>query len=422
MRLPVGNSAHGLLIRLFLLFTTLAVTKNTTGWAQDTPTPSEEKPIPATVWPIAVVQAEGRIGAIDDGEIIPALAMPRARLGARGKWSTWAKGQINIEFARAQPFMLDASLTLMPDPMWEITTGVSHTPTFVQGKDGAIVTSSFSDHGTMLRALWPNRELGVEVHMLPTEWPIEMWLRVGSGQTFTVAPDPDGFALDGRLDFVWERARAQAVPALAKSAYGARVGMAARIEKNDGKTGSTLRAPWGDVVVAAPTLSGDRTLLVGHAVGFLENVRVSIDGAVSSEHVADAENAPLPNVTHTAGVVGQVDWMLTGQKRTTSWAGQAVSSWEQVMPMEATGRSALELSLRAEEVWFGVGTETNEHHAHVGSTALTWYLNEAISVGLQGHVMQIDTMGPDTAGNPAAVIADSSLRWSTLVRTMLFWR
>ncbi|APR77662.1 Hypothetical protein A7982_03009 [Minicystis rosea] len=339
--------------------------------------------------PIFVGEIDYRLHSIPDIEGESGFAANRLRLGARMGVSTWFSAAAQIELVnREHPVILDAMVAVRPTPAWEISFGASKTPLFSSARDEAIWALPVPELSMVARAFWPQYDVGLEVHRLPTpRLPIEGWLRIGNGSGSALGNDNRDYALDARLDVALGRARV-GVPATVP--FGLRFGSGFHAELAEDRLGVGGTTPAGFAFYRPATVSGPRYLAESHLVAYAGPIKLTIEAALAKEgRTADTDGnpatprAPQAPVLSKGGVV-ELGWMIFGpHRRHGAWpVDAAIGTWDW---------GGLELGVRAERLVLGRGArDVQPGGATAGSAAIRWWTTSFLAASLAGYYTHYD--------------------------------
>ncbi|MEQ1500965.1 MAG: hypothetical protein ABMB14_01980 [Myxococcota bacterium] len=334
------------------------------------------------------------------------LSVRRFYLGFRSEVTHNVRAVAVIDLAGEHPRILDASLAWRPVDVLELTVGQAKTPMFPTARDQSIETTPLPELSTVVGALWPGRDPGVEAHLSGADLPIEGWARVGNGSGSPTGNDNPKLAGDFRLDAVFGRQRRDADRA---DVFGLRVGAGAHLEDAEDRGGVTGETITGFQFWRPPTISGSRTVLEGHAMIDAGPVRATVEGGTAHESRSedtdgnpDTPRKPLPS-TDARGISGEVAWMVTGQHRTPL-------AW----PIEKDDEGpAVEVTGRVDRLWLGLGAKDVDPGGALGAElgARAWW-PFGVGVGVVGQVLQFDTAPLETPDDTSAltVLARTTFR------------
>jgi len=316
------------------------------------------------------------------------FSVARLRLGARADFTRSFYAVAQAEWAQEKPALLDAYVSLRPAPSWEVSFGARKTPLFSAARDEPVWMLPVPERPMIVRALWPSRDVGLEVHRLPTRsMPLEAWLRVGNGSGSVLGNDNSDFALDARLDVALGRANGDVSGA---PFFGLRLGSGVHVENAEDRLGVRATSADGFLFYRSPTVFGPRYVAEAHASLYLGPVRIQGELGTARESRAkdtdgnpDTPRVPLDSIRSTGGFV-EAAWMLTGQRRSPG-------VWPTVSPGRSWGFGALELAGRFERISLGRGARDIEPGgATSASFALRWWATRYGALSAAGYVTAYD--------------------------------
>ncbi|HVK65690.1 MAG TPA: hypothetical protein VM694_14505 [Polyangium sp.] len=350
----------------------------------------------------SVARAEGtRVQALFQGDIDARLhsaervegedgfAVARLRLGARADFTPWFHAVAQAEWAQEKPALLDAYVAVRPSPSWEISLGARKTPLFAAARDEPVWMLPVPERPMIVRALWPGRDVGLEVHRLPTpSLPLEAWLRVGNGSGSVLGNDNSDFALDARLDVALGRANPMAK---GTPLFGLRLGAGIHVESAEDRIGVRGTTADGFIFYRAATVYGPRRVAEAHTAAYLGPVRILGEiGLAKESRAKDTDGNPATarvaqDAIRSVGGFVEVAWMLTGQRR-------APGIWPTERPGRAWGLGALELAGRFERLSLGQGArDVAPGGATSVSAAVRWWAARFCAISAAGYVTAYDT-------------------------------
>lgn len=341
---------------------------------------------PPVLRPILLGETDLRFDAPDRTEGEDGFAAARLRLGASLEVGSWFRAVGQAEWAREKPALLDAYAEFRPLPGWAVRAGASKTPLFANARDETVFTLPVPERPMVVTAFWPGRDLGVEIHKLPTlSLPVEAWLRVGNGSGAVLGNDNSDFAVDMRLDVALGRARPGAGTT---SFFGLRLGGGLHLDSVEDRPGVTGATAGGFVFYRPPTVSGPRRVAEAHLVAYAGPVKVSGELALAHESRSkdtdgnpDTARIPLPETTSAGGYV-EAAWMIFGPRR-------AQGAWPVTTPWNEWDRGGLELGARFERIDLGKGApDVEAGGATSGAVALRWWATSyaALSAAFHGYL------------------------------------
>ncbi|MBK8256179.1 MAG: hypothetical protein IPK82_26355 [Polyangiaceae bacterium] len=359
--------------------------------------------------PLFLSETDLRFDAPDRIEGEDGFALVRARLGARIDVGSWLSGVAQAEWAREKPALLDAYTELRPLKWLAIRVGASKTPLFAGARDEWVANLPIPERSMVVNAFWPGRDLGAELHLLPTpNLPIEAWVRAGNGSGAVLGNDNSDFAMDMRLDVALGRA----IPTVGKNVFwGVRFGAGLHVDSVEDRPGVAGTTAGAFTFYRPPTVSGGRRVVEAHAVTWVGPVRVSGEFAFALESRGkDTDGNPdTPRVpliaTRSSGGGAEVAWMITGQRRVPG-------AWPVDTPWNQWDFGALELAARVERLDLGVGApDVTAGGATSGAVALRWWATNyaALSAAFYGYLYD----------RPPIEEPDRKDSWVTLLRLTL---
>lgn len=339
---------------------------------------------------LALPEAEGEAG----------FRLTRLYLGADAPLgSARLLGVVN--FAGEHPAVLDASVGLDLGGPWSVVAGYGKTPLFASARDQSVETTPLPELSLSTRALWPGRDLGVELRVADPDLPVAVRARVGNGSGSPLGNDNPMLAADLRLDTSWGRARQGAERA---EAWGLLVGVGLHAEVAEDRLGATGETLSGFTFWRAPTISGPVWLGEAHAVGLVGPVQAIVEGGWLREGRSEdtdgdpdtAREALEPVVS--AGGSAELAWMMTGQHRQPG-------GW----PALGEDRLGVEIAARGSRLMLGRGTEAiDDGGAWSGEAGARLWSPLGLALGLAGGVTAYDT--------PPLEEPEATLGWTAMLR------
>jgi phosphate-selective porin OprO and OprP len=320
------------------------------------------------------------------------FALTRFRIGAYSQPTDWILALAQIEFTPADetPSVLDAYVRIGPWHGLRLSVGYLRSPLFVSARNELDGMAPFPELSMPVKALWPDRDLAVELHYAPPLFPFEAWLRFGNGNPSPTTNDlNDSFAFTARLDATLGRGR---IDTGGEQTYGLRVGVGAVLDDSSyDRAGASGITASEFQFYRPPTVSGTRRVIEGHALAYFGPVRalLEVGGAIEDRSVSNGSGtgprtALDPEVTRGGSI--ELAWMITGQKRIAS-----------VWPLWNLGRPfsfahpAVEVAARAERLDVGLGMrDFARGGATGGSLAANVYLNALFGLTLAGYYYRYD--------------------------------
>lgn len=249
----------------------------------------------------------------------------------------------------------------------------------------------------LVRAFWPGRDVGLEVHRLPSaSFPIEAWLRVGNGSGIALGNDNSDFALDTRLDAVFGRA----IPSSdARRFWGFRLGAGLHLESAEDRLGIRGAIADGFQFYRPVIVFGQRYVGEAHSQILLGPVQLRLELAVAKEARAkdndgnpNTPRVPQDPIRSSGGSI-EAAWMLTGEHRSPG-------RWPKGLPGRTWGVGALELAARLERLDLGRNaSDVTPGGASTGVVALRWWATTFCALSAAAYYTKYDTAPieePDT--------------------------
>lgn len=347
--------------------------------------PAPARAEPPVVRPLLLGETDLRFDAPDRTEGEDGFRATRLRLGASVDIGSWFRAVGQAEWAQEKPALLDAYAELRPFAGWALRVGASKTPLFANARDDTVFTLPVPERPMVVTAFWPGRDLGVEIHKLPTRsFPVEAWLRAGNGSGAVLGNDNSDFAVDMRLDVALGRAQPGSA---ASSLLGLRLGGGLHLDSVEDRPGVSGATAGGFTFHRPPTVSGPRRVAEAHAVVHAGPVKVSGEIAVAHESRSkdtdgnpDTPRIPLPEVMSAGGYV-EAAWMIFGPHRTPG-------AWPVKTPWNEWDWGGLELAGRFERLDLGKGApDVQSGGATCGAVAVRWWATSyaALSAAFYGY-------------------------------------
>lgn len=342
------------------------------------------------VAPTALVQTDFQ--ALPQEEENTGFSLQRFRLGAFSHPTDAILALAQLQFTPDGdgPEVLDAYARLGPWHGALFSAGYFRSPLFESARNELDGMAPFPELSLPARALWPGRDLAVELHFAPPRLPFEALVRVGNGNPSPTWNDlNDAFAVTGRFDAVLGRGR---IDARGDEAFGLRVGAAAVWDDDSydraGVDGTTAS---GFEFYRPPTVSGTRRVFEAHALVYAGPVRVLAEagGAIEDRSVsngsASGPRTPLDPEISRGGSV-EISWMVTGEKRVAAiWPARRSRS-----PF-SFDHPAIELAARVDRLDAGLGMRDFAPGGATGaSVAANAYVNAMFGVTLAGYYYRYD--------------------------------
>ena len=334
------------------------------------------------------------------------LSFARAQMGARGDLSPTLSAAGLFDFAAGESVeVIDAWVDWHPNKQLSIAGGYLRSPLFPSARDELIERLPVPELGTMTRALWPGRSLGVSLRWRPDVAPIDVMLKVGNGSSALAGNDTNTPAADVRVDYVWGRTTTRVDygrlddAAERTNPWGIRAGAAAHFDNVDDRPGATGYTA-GDYQFYRPAVvSGDRYVAEAHALVQYDALQLLIESGFTKEgRSATTTGDPTKPRTEltaveTYGIAGELSWMVTGDHR-------VAGAW----PLAATSSNswgAVELATRIERGTFGkcasavaeCTSSVETLDATVASGAVRWWMTPHVATTIAGYYYKWDA-GP----------------------------
>lgn len=351
-----------------------------------------DEPANVIVAPTALLQTDFQVHpANTEGDT--GFSLARFRLGAYSNPAPWLLALAQFETSQsggpaseATTEILDAYVRIGPWHGFRLTAGYSRSPLFVSARNELDGMSPFPELSLPAKALWPGRDVGVEVHYTPSDLPIEAWLRVGNGNPSPFQNQYSQYAITARVDATFGRGR---IDATGKERFGFRLGAAGLV--ND----TYDRAGIGGVTASAfpfynpPVVTGIRRVIEVHALGYAGPFRALVEvGGAIEDRASTSGNPAAPSADPEVSRGGAVElaWMITGEKRVSSVWPVAQSKH----PL-AFDHVAFEVAARAERLDVGLGMRdfTPSGASAVALSANAW-LNQLLAVNVAGYYYHYD--------------------------------
>jgi phosphate-selective porin OprO and OprP len=341
------------------------------------------------------------------------FALGRFRLGGelRPTESFLAVG--SVEWALEKPLLVDAWVQLSPMDGLHLSLGYGKTPLFASAKDVAVEALSIPELSLPVRALWPQRDLGLEAQFSPRDVPLEAWVRVGNGSGSPLGNDNAEPAVDVRLDGLWGGASRSAAP---DTRWGLRLGGGVHGENAFDRAGAGGTTPTNFLFYRAVPVSGVRWVTEGHAVFWHGPFQVTAEGGVAWEQRSrDTDGNPdtprerLPGIRTQGGAV-ELSWLARGSRR-------AVRGWPSGPPGTEglLNRGAVEVAARVERLVAGLGApDVQTGGARGGAVAVRWWATDFVGAGVAGYWLRYD--------QPPIEAPDRRDSWLVLSRVTVSFR
>jgi len=359
--------------------------------------PATASAAPPEVEPLFLGEIDARLHSAERVEGENAFAVTRLRLGARAVFTSWFRAVAQAEWAQEKPALLDAYLSFDVARQWEISLGARKTPLFSSARDDAVWLLPIPERPMVTRAFWPSRDVGVEIHRRPTsDLPLEGFLRFDNGSGSVLGNDNSQFALDARLDAVFDRAMAGASPS---RPFGLRVGSGLHLETAEDRLGIRATTPDGFLFYRPATVSGPRYVAEAHLALFAGPLRIIAAATHAREgRSRDTDGNPdTPRVEQasipSSGAFIEAAWMIRGPWRTQN-------TWPMSTPIGRWDGGAFEVAARFERLDLGYGApDVARGGATHGGAAIRWWATSFCALSLAGYFTAYDVAPveePDT--------------------------
>lgn len=344
---------------------------------------------PFELQPLFVSENDFRVHSNRHLEAEDGFSAERLRLGARLSFTRWFRATAAVELVGESPRILDAMITVVPDPAWEISLGAGRTPLFSSARDEPLWTLPLPELSMVTRAFWPGYDAGIELHRLPTPGlPLEGWLRLGNGSGSALGNDNSDYALDARLDVAFGRA----LPRAQSDAFlGLRLGSGLHLESAEDRLGISPTTPGGFAFYAPVTVSGPRSLAEAHLVLYAGPLKLTAEAALAREgRSRDTDGKPdTPRVAQapvsSKGAFAELAWMIRGPRRRQG-------RWPVESPLGTWDWGALELGGRVERLRLGTGApDVDPGGATSASLALRWWATSFAALTASATFTSYDT-------------------------------
>ncbi|CAN5397342.1 hypothetical protein BH09MYX1_BH09MYX1_66780 [soil metagenome] len=351
------------------------------------------------VAPTALLQVDARVHPAGGDEGETGFALPRMRLGVYSNPVAPFFALLTTELADPEhPVLLDGFLRLGPWHGFSLAIGQSRSPLFLSARTELEGVQPLPELSLPVRALWPRRDAGIELHYASHDAPIEGWLRVSNGSPSPFENDNSSLAITARVDATGGRARALAS---GNETWGVRVGVGALVDDSFDRAGAPGIGLGDFIFYLPPTVTGLRRIVEGHALLLAGPLRFLVEaGAAIEDRAVDTDGNPsTPRVAidpvRTRGASFEAAWMITGKKRVPGiWPGSTTYAF---------GRPDVEVALRVDRVDLGRGARDVPPGGATGLTAVVdVWLNALCSVTLAGAYYHYDPAPieePDVTGS-----------------------
>ena len=304
---------------------------------------------PVELQPILMTELDATVYS-DELEGETGLRVARLRLGGTARVAPWLTGFGVAEVAiREAPVLLDAGVRLQPVAWLDVTVGYDKTPLFATAHDIPVETTALPDFPLVTRALWRQRDLGIEGHLREPALPLEAFVRLGNGSGTSYGNDNAAPSLEARLDLTAGRGRHQAE---GDEVFGLRAGAGAHVENADDRSAIAGETPTGFLFWRSPTVSGPMQLVAAHALVWLGPTTLSAEGGWAREGRSrdDDGNPDTPRLAldpvSSWGGVGELAVAVAGPWRVPG-------AW----PSAGQDQPTVELATRVERLSTGLGAD-----------------------------------------------------------------
>ncbi len=309
------------------------------------------------------------------------FALGRLRLGLDARPTPWLQAVGTIDWALEKPAVVDAVVVLSPADSVRVRLGFGKTPLFASARDVNIQALSIPELSLPVRAMWPGRDLGLEVQWAPRWLPLEGWVRVGNGSRSPLGNDNTAPALDARVDGL-----------LGRDAWGLRVGAGVHAESAFDRAGIGGTTATGFLFYRPVPVSGGRWVAEAHALSWYGPLRLLVEaGGAREPRSRDTDGNPqtpreaLPAIG-ARGASVEASWMVRGVR-------PHGRDWPEGPPGEGGtwGGGAVELTARAEWLAVGLGAaDVTPGGARGGSAAIRWWTTPFLAVTAAGYWLRYD--------------------------------
>lgn len=244
----------------------------------------------------------------------PGFALRRARIGGRVHWERWFELVFQAQLERDRVGVLDGFVVARPFSDLELSVGYRRVPMFATGRDIPVAELPLLERSNVVRAFWPERDVGAEARLVPRTLPIEIIGRIGNGNRSPLANADDGYAAEIRADLVLGRAWREA-----RALFGLRLGGTYHWEETRDAPGVGGETSAGFPFWRPPPVSGQRHIVAPHAIMYLGPLTLVLEGAYAREgRAVDDDGDPATPRVARAG--------------TESWGGSAELWWAVIGP------------------------------------------------------------------------------------------
>lgn len=311
------------------------------------------------------------------------FVMDNARLGLRVTPTQWITAVGTVEFAEPEGVMLlDAYVEFELKEWLEITIGYAKPPLFALFRHEGAAGLPMPGRSAVVNEMRVRRDLGVELRLRPRAVPLEAIVRLGEGSMGLVGDGtrtPTGYAA---LDLVLGRAWAGGE----SERLGLRFGLVGMVDETSERESIAGATPLGYVYVEPVPVAGLRARATAHAVGYVGPVRLVAEAGFAHERRDYGEPSVVRDPVRTWGLTAELNWTIRGPWRELG-RPPAVASlldgpWD---------RGALELSVRADRLWLGRGTdELLDSGGTSAALALKWWPTGCLGLTIYGDATRFD--------------------------------
>ncbi|WP_434380475.1 hypothetical protein [Melittangium boletus] len=362
--------------------------------------------------PLMVGELDYRVtSAAVEGET--GFALGRFRVGVSARPRPWLHAVGSVEWAGEKPALIDALVVFTPtDTVW-VRLGYGKTPLFASAKEPGVESLPIPELSLPVRALWPWRDLGLELRWAPWHLPVETWLRVGNGSRSPLGNDNTAPAVDARVDALLGGAARGAAP---DTPWGLRVGVGAHAERAFDRGGISGTTATGFLFYRPVPVSGGRLVSEAHAVFWHGPLQVTAEGGVAWERRSRDTDGnpltprePLPTI-RAQGAALEVSWMLRGLRQERPWPrGPAVG------PEGGWNGGAVEVAGRVERLSLGLGAaDVRAGGASGGAVAARWWATDFLAFSTAGYLLRYELPPIEAPGR--------RLSWTVLTRVTVSLR
>ena len=364
------------------------------------------------IHPILVGELDYRVYS-DEVEGEQGFALGRFRMGADLRPTSWFEAVGTVEWALEKPSLADAFIAFTPTDSVRLRLGYDRSPLFISARDVNIEALPIPELSLPVRALWPGRDLGLEVQWAPRWLPLEGWVRLGNGSGSATGNDNTQPSLEARVDGVLGAA---ARGADLQTHWGLRLGVGAHAENAFDRAGIGGTTAAGFLFYRPVPISGARWVGEAHALFWSGPLRLLAEAGLARESRSrDTDGNPqtpreiLPAI-RAQGAALEASWMLRGSRNQGH-------DWPTAPADDAGGWNggAVEVSARAE--WLGVGLGASDvapGGARGGSVAVRWWATSFLALNATGYYLRYDA--------PPLESPDRRDSWLLLTRATVSFR